>query len=225
MFDVLLQYWWQLLLVALGSCLFGSVNYSVIFSRLFKKADVRDYGSGNPGTTNMFRVFGLRMGALTFAFDCLKGVVCCLIARLVFAEAGEQVAVTAGYVAGLFAVVGHVFPVYYGFKGGKGVATGMGVMLVMQPLVMLCALPVAIVIIIVTDRMSVMSMLLCVFYFVWAWVVILPDNGAVCAIIVTLIFTVVFFAHRHNLSRLLRGKELPTGVRKALRGKSDKIVK
>ncbi len=225
MLEVFFQFWWQYLLVALGSCLFGSINYSVIFSRLLKKADVRDYGSGNPGTTNMFRVFGLRMGALTFVFDCLKGVISCLVARLVFGNATEQAIATAGYIAGLFAVIGHVFPVYYGFKGGKGVATGMGVMFVMQPIVMLCVMPVALIIIVATDRMSIMSILMCLFYIVWAWAVILPQSGALCAILVTTLFLVVLFAHRHNISRLLRGRELPTGVRKALRGKSDKIVK
>lgn len=225
MFDIFLQYWWQHILVALASCLHGSFNYSIAFSRLFKKTDVRNYGSGNPGTTNMFRVFGLRMGLLTFLFDCLKGVVACLVARWCFVGTSLVAIETAGYIAGLFVVVGHVFPVYYRFKGGKGVATSIGVMFVMQPVVMLCALPVMILLILLTDRMSVMSVAMSIFYIVWAWCVILPQSGALCALLVTLNFAVVLFAHRHNVLRLLRGKELPTGVRKAFSGKSDKIVK
>lgn len=222
MFDVFVAYWWQFLIVATCSALIGSVNFSVLFSRLFKHADVRQYGSGNPGTTNMFRVFGLRMGALTFLCDALKGVVACLVSALVFDKVGlpSEAVVTAKHIAGLFAVVGHVFPVYYGFKGGKGVATSIGVMFCLQPIVTLCCILPIVALILITDRMSVMSISYAVFNIVWAWCASLPSIGAFNALCVTLMFAVVLFAHRHNMLRLVKGHELPTGVRRALRGKA-----
>lgn len=222
MFETVVHFWWQLLIVAAGSALVGSINFSILFSHLFKKADVRDYGSGNPGTTNMFRVFGLKLGALTFVFDALKGFVPCLVAKLVFQSFQlEQNAVDlAMFVAAVCAVLGHVFPVYYGFKGGKGVATSMGAMLCIDPLLMLCIFVPFVVLVLITDRMSVVSILYAVFGIVWAWVVYLPNVGVVASICVTLTFATVLFAHRHNMVRIVKGHELPTGVRRALRGKS-----
>ncbi len=226
MFDIAVQYWWQFLIVAVCSYFVGAINFSIVFSHLFKKTDVRNYGSGNPGTTNMFRVFGLRMGALTFLFDALKGVLCCLVCRLlIFQSLGQEVACTSGYVAGLLAVVGHVFPAIHGFKGGKGVATSIGVMFSMQPILMLCCILPICVIILITDRMSVMSLLYSVFMIVWSWVVLRAEIGVFCVILLTIMYVIIIFAHRHNVIRLCKGQELPTGVRKALRGKSDKIVK
>ncbi len=223
MFDVFVTYWWQLVLVAAGGALVGSVNFSILFSHLFKRTDVREYGSGNPGTTNMFRVFGLRMGALTFLCDALKGVVACLVSAFIFDKVGfEPAAVTtAKHVAGLFAVLGHVFPVYYGFKGGKGVATSIGVMFCLEPLVTLCCVLPIIALVLITDRMSVMSICYAVFNIVWAWAASLGEIGAFNACLVTVMFAVVLFAHRHNIVRLVKGHELPTGVRRALKGKAS----
>lgn len=220
MTEIYVRFWWQLLLVAIGSAFVGSVNFSVIFSNLFKHADVRDYGSGNPGTTNMFRVFGFKLGLLTFLCDGLKGVAACLISALIFTLSGlpAEAVRAAIYVGGLFAVVGHVFPVYYGFKGGKGVATSIGVMFCVDPLLMLCCVPVMIVVILITDRMSVMSIAYALFEIVWAWCMFLPNDGVVNCICLTVMYAIVLYAHRHNLLRLLKGKELPTGVRRALRG-------
>lgn len=226
MFKIFLSYWWQYLLVILCSYFIGAINFSIVFSHLFKKTDVRNYGSGNPGTTNMFRVFGLRMGALTFLFDALKGVLCCVLTKyVIFASLGVDVSNTAGYLAGLFAVVGHVFPAIHKFRGGKGVATSLGVMFSMQPILMLCLIVPICLIILITDRMSVMSLVYSLFMIVWAWAVLLNKIGAFCCLAITLMYALIIFAHRHNIVRLLRGQELPTGVRKALRGKSDKIVK
>lgn len=222
MVETYVHFWWQLLLVAIGAALLGSINFSVLFSRLFKKDDVRNYGSGNPGTTNMFRVFGLPLGLLTFVADSLKGVCACLVSKAIFIGAGlpAEAARAAEFVAGLFAVVGHVFPVYYNFRGGKGVATSIGVMFCVDPILMLCSLPVMIAVILITDRMSVMSMLFAVFDIVWAWCVFLPREGVLSCVCLTLMFAIVLFAHRHNFVRLVKGHELPTGVRRALRGKA-----
>lgn len=233
MFDIFCKLWWQYLLLALCCYAVGNVNFAIAFSKLFKKSDVRDYGSGNAGTTNMFRVYGLRMGALTFVCDTLKGVACCLLARLIFGWSTAE-GITAGYIAGLFAVLGHVFPVYYRFRGGKGVATSIGVLFSLQPIFALCLVVPFFLAVILSDRVSVGSLLLAVFMIVWSWVVwrlqcdfgiIYNSIDAFCCLMMSLMYAVSIFAHRKNVVRLLTGKEKPTGFRKALRGKSDKIVK
>ena len=235
MFDIFVQYWWQYLLLALCCYLACNINYAVIFSHLIKRSDVRDYGSGNAGTTNMFRVYGLRMGALTFVCDAVKGVACCLLAKLIFNSfGGADAATTAGYIAALFAIWGHVFPVFYKFRGGKGVATSIGAMFVLQPLFSLCCVLPCCAVLLLSDRVSVMSLLVSLFVIVWSWAawgvnvsqpVIYKNIDLFCCVLVTLMFGTVIFAHRHNILRIFTGKEKRTGLRRALRGKSDKIVK
>ncbi|MCM1194744.1 MAG: glycerol-3-phosphate acyltransferase [Firmicutes bacterium] len=188
---------------------------------MIQKSDIRKFGSGNPGTTNMFRVYGLRMGFLTFACDCGKGVICCVVSRAIFNRFGADVGLQAAYFSGLFAVVGHVFPVLYRFRGGKGVATGMGVMFALQPVLMLCCLIPIATVILLTDRMSVMSLLFSVFVIVWSWVMLLDDIGLFCCAAITLTFAIVIFAHRRNIVRLFTGKENRIGMRKALLGRSE----
>ena len=237
MFDIFVRYWWQFLLLAIGSYLIANVNFAVLFSKLFKKSDVRDYGSGNAGTANMFRVYGLRMGAVTFVCDVLKGVIPCVLARYAFFRALEpcpDAAITAGYIAGLFAVIGHIFPVFFRFKGGKGVATAIGVSFTLQPMLSVCFILPCVIILLISDRTSVMSLFLSVAEIVWclvfcfvkvAWRVMYIDIDLFCCLCNTLMFALVIFAHRNNIVRILKGTENRTGIRKALRGKSDKIVK
>ncbi|MDE7454794.1 MAG: glycerol-3-phosphate 1-O-acyltransferase PlsY [Clostridia bacterium] len=221
MFDIFAKYWWQFCIVAVLSYCIGSVNFAVIFSNLIKKKDVRKCGSGNPGTTNMFRVFGLRMGVLTFVCDALKGVVCCLPTYYLLKLVGDEVAMQAEYFAGLFVILGHVFPALHRFRGGKGVATSIGVMFCVQPILMLCCVLPMLVVVLLTDRMSVMSLLYSVFMIVWCWTMLLPSIGLFCCVALTVMFALVIFAHRHNIVRLCTGKENSMGIRRALRGKGD----
>lgn len=237
MFDVFVSYWWQFILLAIGSYLLANVNFAVIFSNLFKKSDVRQHGSGNAGASNMFRVYGLSMGAITFVCDVLKGVIPCVLARYAiypFISDDVNVAITAGYVAGLFAVVGHIFPVFYHFKGGKGVATAIGVCFTLQPMLSVCLILPCVAVLLIFDRTSVMSLFLSVAEIVWCWVfyavhyewkVMYANIDAFCCLLTTIMFVLVIFAHRKNILRLVKGEENRTGIRKALRGKADKIVK
>ena len=220
-------------MVAVCCYALSNVNFAIAFSKLFKKSDVRDYGSGNAGTTNMFRVYGLRMGALTFVCDTMKGVACCLLTKLIFGWSTVE-AITAGYIAGLFAVLGHVFPVYHRFRGGKGVATSIGVAFSLQPILSLCLVIPFCVILLLSDRVSIASLFLSVFMIVWSWVIfglgadpgiIYGNVDAFCCLLTTVSYAVVIFAHRYNIARIFTGKEPPTNLRKALRGKSEKIVK
>lgn len=215
--DFFAEYWWQLALVAVLSYTFGCVNYAVVFSKAFKHCDIRTLGSKNAGTTNMFRVFGLRMGALTFVCDALKGVIPCLLCLVIFKNSGMQL--QFAYWAGLFAVVGHVFPVLYRWRGGKGVATSIGVCFAVQPLLSLCCALPAIAIILIFDRMSVMSLLLSVFMIVWHWCMLFDSVQVTGCVFATVTFSIVILAHWQNIIRIFSGKELKTGVRKSIFGR------
>ncbi|MCM1043600.1 MAG: glycerol-3-phosphate 1-O-acyltransferase PlsY [Corallococcus sp.] len=230
MFDTLVKFWWQFLILTAISYLFGAVNYSIIFSRLVKKQDIRNSGSGNAGTTNMFRVYGLPLGICTFVCDALKGVIVCLATKYIFLTfADGVVAEIASYWGGLFAVVGHVFPPFYGFKGGKGVATTIGVMFSTQPVVIACLVIPIVAVILITDRMSVAALFMVCALTVWQWIAfaIWSEPQISVCIVVTVICATVVFAHRHNIDRLIRRQELPTGLRKVLfkrRHKNDSDV-
>ena len=233
MFETFTSMWWQYLLCAVCCYAVGNVNFAIVFSKLFKKSDVRNYGSGNAGTTNMFRVYGLRMGTLTFICDAAKGVACCLLAKLRFCWSTIE-ATTAGYVAALFAVLGHAFPVYYRFRGGKGVATSIGALFSLQPIFALCLVVPFCLITLISDRVSVGSLILSIFMIAWSWIVwalecdfgIIYNNiDAFCCLLVTVSYAVVIGSHWQNIARIFTGKEPPTKLRKALRGKSEKIVK
>ena len=225
------------MLLAICSYLFANINFAILFSKLFKKSDVRDYGSGNAGATNMFRVYGLWLGAVTFVCDALKGVLPCVLAKFAifpFVSSDPNVAVTAGYVAGTFAVVGHIFPALYKFKGGKGVATAIGVSFALQPMLSVCLIIPCVVLLLICDKTSIVSLFIAVFMIVWGWVawrfeydwkVMYSNIDALCCTLNTIIFALVIFAHRNNIVRLCKGTEKRTGIRQALRGKSDKIVK
>ncbi len=222
MFGFLATYWWQFLLSAVGGYLLGGINFSVIFSRLIKKGDIRRQGSGNPGTTNVFRVYGLGMGLLTFVCDMLKGLVPCLIVKAVFAE----VPLEAAYFTGFFTVTGHIFPPYYKLRGGKGVATSIGMCFAVQPVLTACCILPCIALILITDRMSVMSLSLAVFMITWHWCVLSESVGIPSCVFLTATFVLVLFAHRQNIVRLITGTELKTGVRKAFaRNKTTKSDK
>ena len=124
------------ILMAVIAYLIGSVNFSVIISKKIAGFDVREKGSGNAGTTNMLRSVGKGPAALTLILDILKGIVPVLIARFIVGNiASEANTAILVQLAGFFAVLGHTFPIFFGFKGGKGVATSLGVLLVMNPLI------------------------------------------------------------------------------------------
>ena len=136
--------WTAAIITAIIAYLIGSLNASIIISRVFLKEDIRNSGSGNAGATNMLRTYGKGFAIATLLFDVLKGVVAVLLAALVdgllpgslregASFANSHLLGNLGYIAGLFAAIGHNFPVFFGFKGGKGVATGIGVIFALNP--------------------------------------------------------------------------------------------
>lgn len=165
--------------------------------------DPRASGSGNPGATNVLRVGGKRAGAITLLGDLLKGLIPVIIARMLgFSEA--VIAMTA-----LAAFVGHLFPVYFGFKGGKGVATGLGVLLGLSPALAGIVLGIWLLILALFRYSSLAALTAVVLGLVYAWDEIPVDYYIVYAIITA----AILWRHRANIVRLLNGTETKVGQR------------
>ncbi len=195
--------------VALLGYLLGSLNTAILLSRALGKEDVRRHGSGNAGMTNMLRTYGKKLAAITFAGDFAKVAVAIWLARLVFYLTGAALPVDVGFIAGFAALLGHVFPVYFRFKGGKGVACALCVILCIDPMVFLVIALTFIPLVFVTRIVSLSSVLGAVAYPFLTWGAgylrhnVVPGN-IVCAGVLAGIIVVM---HRANIKRLLTGTE------------------
>lgn len=189
------------ILSAVIGYLLGCIPCGVLIARFYGHLDIRKTGSGNSGTTNVLRTLGWVPSLLTLAGDCIKGVLAALIGRWLGGEAG----MLAG---GLFAVLGHDFPVFMKFKGGKGIATSLGVSLVICPVVALLLTAIVIVIVAITRIMSAATLAVSLAYPVLTWL-LLPEgaNPALRIGFAVLLMILSFFCHRSNLRRLFRGEE------------------
>jgi glycerol-3-phosphate acyltransferase PlsY len=198
--------WWVFPIIALIGYLLGSVPVGLIAGRLVRGVDIRDYGSGKTGFTNALRVLGLRASLPVLVGDVAKGALAVLIARLLSDDAYVQA------VGGLAALIGHDWPVFARFRGGRGVSTLFGVLLGMNPLVALALVPVGVAIMVVTRYMSVMSIssavLAALVLIGLAAADVLPAAYAVFA---SLAAVMVVVLHRENIRRLLAGTEPKIG--------------
>lgn len=182
--------------VAIVSYLLGSLNFGVIISKLRGK-DVRESGSGNAGATNMTRLYGKKIGVLTFVGDALKAVLSCILGIVLVGSLG-------GFVAGFFCVVGHAFPVYFKFKGGKGVACMAAVVLVTSPVCFLILLAIYIVLLLGFKMVSFASVMTVIIY----PFLLSSTNGYGLQIIVALFCSIlVVFLHRENIARIFHHEE------------------
>ena len=146
------------LIIILVSYFIGSISTSYIIAKKMMGVDIRTQGSGNAGSTNVLRALGKKAGILTFVGDLLKGVVAVLIAKVIATIAHTDVA-TASYIAVVFVVIGHNWPIYLGFRGGKGVATSLGAMIAVKPVIALSCFAFFILIVYVTKYVSLGSVL------------------------------------------------------------------
>lgn len=199
------------ILVALVAYLIGSINFAIIFSKKFAGFDLRERGSKNAGTTNVLRTVGKKAAILTLICDILKGVVSVLLAMLVAKIWTETDLEIIKYLAGLMAIIGHTYPIYYGFKGGKGVATSLGVLLIVNTQIGLICLVFALTIMAFTRWVSLGSILAAILFPILT--IFMVDNmGA--KIISILIGALVVFNHRTNISRLKNGTENKLSLKK-----------
>jgi glycerol-3-phosphate acyltransferase PlsY len=186
----------------------GSINFSVIFSRKFAGFDVREKGSGNAGTTNMLRTVGKKAAVITLVCDILKGIVSILIALLIGYFVKDVNKAILVQIAGFFAIFGHTFPIFFEFRGGKGVATALGVILLTNWQIGLICLAFALILIIITKMVSLGSIMAAILFPVLTIFIqtnyIEPGNYIIFGIAVGLL---VVFNHRKNLKRILEGNE------------------
>ena len=203
------------ILSAAAAYLLGSVSFAIVVSKSLYHQDVRQFGSGNAGMTNILRTYGKKAAALTLAGDFLKGVTAVLISRLIFAARGVTL-FDGAYVGGLFAILGHLYPVYFGFRGGKGILTSIGIIAVINPLVFLGLLIIGLPLIFLTKIVSVGSLAGAVCH---PFLTLLVDfwQGGVSwldfsfSLVIALL---VIWMHRSNIKRLLNGTENRFGSKK-----------
>jgi len=197
--------WWQVILVVIVSYFCGNVSFSRMISRS-KKDDITKLGSGNPGSTNVLMNYGFKFGILNLALDMLKAFVPSIVSFYIFGENYVML-----YIAGLSSMLGHIYPIVYGFKGGKGIASMLGVFLASNPIATLIIIAIGAVVWAIFEYGSVVS-----FICITSMTVIeglraqmnlgLDDRKIICLILFA-IFAFTWYAHRKNIERLLLGKE------------------
>ena len=207
----------KLVIVAIISYLLGSCNFGVIISKSLKKEDIRESGSGNAGTTNMMRTYGKTLGILTIIGDIAKVFVAIWLAfkimsveetKMIFDRISDNPQYVLKSFAGLFAVAGHIFPCFFKFKGGKGVATSGGMVIMIDWRIALILFAIFVLIILITRYVSLGSIIMAVLYPVFMGL-FHKDAGLV---IISLVFTlIVVTAHRENIKKLINHTENKIG--------------
>ncbi|MBQ9657837.1 MAG: glycerol-3-phosphate 1-O-acyltransferase PlsY [Clostridia bacterium] len=198
------------IIVGLIAYLIGSVNFSIIISKKMAGFDVREKGSGNAGSTNMLRSVGKKAAAITLICDILKGVVAILIAILVGKMVQDLDNSLLVQIAALLVVVGHTFPIFFQFKGGKGVATSLGVLLMVNWKIGLICLTFALVLMALTRIVSLGSVGAAVLYPILVLFIhtnYTVSSGSGYFVFSLLLAILVAFNHRANIKRMLEGKE------------------
>ena len=181
--------------------LLGNISGGLLIARLFGVSDIRKHGSGNSGTTNVLRTVGWVPSVLTLLVDCLKGCLACLIGKWLGGDLGMLL-------GGFCAVLGHDFPVFMGFKGGKGIATSLALLIAYHPGMALAELLTEIVVVGTTRYMSVASIVTTVAFPIYTAILCRGrENFGLFMLFSILASALSLFQHRSNIARLLRGEE------------------
>ena len=207
-------------IAALQAYLLGSINFAVIFTNIFTKKDVRDFGSGNAGMTNVLRVAGPLPGILTFLCDAAKGAIACYIGRhIIFSYLFENfpelrevyLPIYGALICGFFCMIGHVFPAFFQFKGRKAVAVSVGIFAIVDWRCISVALAVFVIILLITRIISISSLLatasmpVCVYLF--------PRNTGekvwISVLLTLAMALIIYLKHIENIKRLILGQEKP----------------
>jgi glycerol-3-phosphate acyltransferase PlsY len=221
-----------LLLSAIVSYLLGSCNSAIITVKLLKGEDIRTKGSKNAGLTNTFRCYGAVPALITLVGDLAKGIIAVIVSRLIFklldtgftdlmSLFGTQWqplvdghnTIFVGYISGFFAILGHIFPIYYGFKGGKGVLVSCSILLVIDPMTFCIVIPFFAIVLILTRYVSVASILSAIAYPIITFisqsmrVAFTPQETIVHTILVVGTSIILIYMHRSNIERLRNGTE------------------
>ncbi|MGA9071752.1 MAG: glycerol-3-phosphate 1-O-acyltransferase PlsY [Terracidiphilus sp.] len=204
-----------ILLIAIAAYLLGSVPTGYLLMRIFRNEDIRQAGSGNIGATNVLRSGGKGLGAVTFLLDMLKGCSAVWLGGFLGVHLLPQCSpYDAQALAALIAVLGHVFPVWLGFKGGKGVSTGFGVFLAATPLAALAAISVFILVLAISRYVSLASILGSASFPLFAWLLVKGDRPPFFIAVEFAVALLIVVKHHQNIRRLIAGTEARLGAKK-----------
>ncbi len=228
-----MPYYIKWIIIAIESYLLGSLSFSIIISKGIYKKDIRTFGSGNAGMTNVLRTFGKKAAAMTITGDVLKGTVAVLIARMMFLNAsvvpimpkaftifgrdiyysGNYIAEIGMYIAIAGAFLGHIFPIYFGFKGGKGVSVIAGALIAATPVKLLLSLSIFFIIVFTTKIVSLGSIFAPPTYIIFTLIdAYITQQLSIPNLIASIVFpTAIIWSHRANIKRLLNGTEYKFG--------------
>lgn len=225
---------------AVMAYLLGSISFAIIYSWFFAKKDVRKLGSGNAGATNVFRSIGVLPGVLTFVCDLGKGVLALVCSNAIINTmvsdglADSSASKSLGFcIAGLFAVLGHLYPVYFGFRGGKGVLTVAGIILMMSPMRFLFLLGVFLIAFALTQTVSICSITAAAAYpvitFLYCFFAEHAQNAArwpmsyvwMQTVLAVILGGIMIVKHRSNIVRILNGTEPKLTIKRAEKPQPD----
>lgn len=229
-FSFLINGWWQIIVTVLLGYLLGSINFAIIITKIVdKKKDIREMGSGNAGFTNVLRSVGKGPAVFTIVFDFLKAIIAVVVGGILFSTITSDNSIqlvefsTYGkYLAGLCCIIGHMFPIYFGFKGGKGVVTTAALIAVADWRVFLAVIAVFAIVFIISKIISLSSLIGAVcypiatflfLYFIDYRPVLDTENAhSLSYVIISTLFTLfiglcVIIKHKSNIERLLNGTE------------------
>ncbi|MGA3371024.1 MAG: glycerol-3-phosphate 1-O-acyltransferase PlsY [Terracidiphilus sp.] len=202
------------LLIAAAAYLLGSIPIGYLLVRLFLHEDIRQAGSGNIGATNVLRSGGKLLGAATFLLDMLKGCSAVWLGAYIAALLPGLASRDAQALAALAAVLGHVFPVWLGFHGGKGVATGFGVFLAATPLAALAAISVFFLVLAISRYVSLASILGSASFPLFAYFLVTGSRSPFFIAVEITVALIIIVKHHQNIRRLLAGTESRIGAKK-----------
>jgi glycerol-3-phosphate acyltransferase PlsY len=194
-------------LAALPAYFLGSIPTAVWVGRMKYGLDIREHGSKNAGATNTFRVLGKKAGKVVLSIDVLKGMIAVLLPYFILPYSFTAAPLThVQLLASFLAVLGHVFPIFASFKGGKGVATSLGVVIGLQPLAAAICLVVFLLVFMISHYVSLGSILAALAFALLLWFAF-PIQTTALPVFGSLLSVVVIFAHRKNIGRILHGTE------------------
>ena len=203
--------------VIIAAYLLGSINFAIIISGKKYKQDIRDHGSKNAGMTNMMRTYGKKAAGLTLLGDALKAVAACLVGYVLIGSLGA-------YIAGLFCILGHIFPIFYRFKGGKGVVTTAVAILMCNPIVFAILFLLFVIIVLFTKYISLGSVVCVMLYPLLLDSISRIFTGHPTPYVVFAMITAVVVVVKHwgNIKRLAAGKESKFSFKKSVKAPEEK---
>ncbi|MBQ4129642.1 MAG: glycerol-3-phosphate 1-O-acyltransferase PlsY [Ruminococcus sp.] len=215
----------RVLITAVVAYLFGSISFAVIFTKMSSNKDIREMGSGNAGFTNVLRSVGVAPAVFTLLFDFLKGVIAGFVGRWIFSTIEvttadallQELIIYGGFIGGIFAIIGHMYPVYFGFKGGKGIVTAAAMMAATDYRVFLLIVATFLIVFFCSKIISLASITCAGLYGVYTFLItfffdyragVFPLRYVLLTSFLSLFLGVfVIVKHKDNIKRLLKGEE------------------